>query len=97
MAEKFSVIIGYRHYYIPARMMEGLTEYIENGRPTGDFLRAILSNDFMMATGRADEENIMNLPAYASYLYNHAPVGCYGNKKAYKEWIEKGGMKNDRK
>jgi hypothetical protein len=65
-------------------MMGGLTRYIEEGIPPGDFLTAVLCNDLMDAIGKADSENIRNLPAYAAYLYNKAPIGSYGSRKAFK-------------
>lgn len=92
MRDRYNVTINNKLYYIPLRMMEGIEEYINKGRPTGDFLKAVFSNDFMGCTGRADSENLANLPAYASYLYNVAPIGSYGSLKAYKAWIKKGGL-----
>ena len=35
---------------VPFHLREGLHEYIRMGRPTGDFLKAFLSNDLMSAS-----------------------------------------------
>lgn len=77
----------FREWYIPERMLEGLRRYIDHGVPTGDFLRLIISNDFVHAVGHADDENVRNLPAYAGYMYNEMPGGSYGSKERYNGWI----------
>lgn len=58
----------FRHYTIRENMMESLTRYITCGCPVGDFLTAVLANDLAEAVGRADDENMANLPAYVAYL-----------------------------
>lgn len=85
---------GYEFYgfHIRPDMLEGLNAYIETGRPTGGFLRAVLTNDLMMAVDRADDGNRRNLPAYVGYLYNEAPMACYGSPEKIKEWMEAGGL-----
>ena len=82
--------IGYvfRQWYIPERMMGGLERYFESHIAPGDFLTAVLQNDLMEAMGRADDENIANLPAYAGYLYNEAPSGTYGSVENFNNWIK---------
>ena len=82
--------------YIPDRMMPGLERYINEGVPPGHFLTAVLNNDLMDACGRADDENSKNIRAYCGYLYNEAPIGCYGSPEKVKAWIEMGGL-NGRK
>ena len=75
-------------FYIPDRMMPGIRRYIESGIHPGDFLTAVICNDLHEALGRADEENLKNLPAYGAYFYNEAPSNCYGSRILMKEWIE---------
>jgi len=79
----------FRQFCIPDRMMTTLREWIEKGRPTGSFLRAVLSNDLADAVALADDENLANLPAYVGYLYNEAPSLCHGSPERVKEWFEK--------
>lgn len=79
----------FRQWYIPPHMLEAVEEYVKHGRPPGDFLRAVLENDLMRACGRADDENIANLPAYVCYLYNEAPSSCHGSRDAVNAWLEK--------
>lgn len=52
--------------------------YTKNWQP-GHFLSAILRNDFMEATGRADDINVKMLDIYAKFLYNEVP-GDYKEK-----------------
>jgi hypothetical protein len=79
----------FHHYYIRENMMESLTRYIAQGCPVGDFLSAVLANDLSDAVGRADDENMANLPAYVAYLYNEAPPACRGSREAVRSWITK--------
>ena len=79
----------FRNFYIPERMMGGLLRYIEEGIEPGHFLSAVIMNDLSAAVGRADEENVKNLPAYVGYLYNEAPAGCWGSKKKFEDWMKK--------
>lgn len=77
----------FRHWYIPARMEEPLRRYIDNGIKPGDFLTAVICNDFAEICRRADDENLNNLPAYAAYFYNEAPSLAHGSKERMNEWI----------
>ena len=77
----------FREFYIPERMMGGLTRYIEEGIEPGHFLAAVICNDLREAVGRADDENIRNIPAYVGYLYNHAPSSSWGSREKFDAWI----------
>lgn len=85
----------FRHFYIPDRMAEGLKAYIEIGRPTGGFLRAVLTNDLAEACVRADDENLANIPAYIAYLWNEAPAVCWGSKEKVDAWLKKFQMERE--
>ena len=78
---------NFRQFYIPDRMMPALKRYIEEKIPPGHFLTAVICNDLTEACGRADDENMANLPAYVAYLYNEAPANCWGSKKKMKLWL----------
>lgn len=82
---------------LPEWAITSLEEYVRIGRPTGDFLEAILSNDLMDAFGRADFENRGLMFEYTSYVYNKMPIGCHGSRKHYKLWVEEGGMEGQKK
>ncbi len=77
---------------IPFHLREGLHEYIRMGRSTGDFLKAVLSNDFIKACLRADHMSERGLKATAQFLMWHAPAASYGSEKNYENWIRSGGL-----
>lgn len=73
---------------IPPRIMTGMQNYIQNGHPTGDFLRAVFSNDLFDAVGRADEHSLAALPSIVSFIYMEAPSHCHGSAKSVSIWLE---------
>ena len=73
---------------ISPEMLYSLEQYVKEHIPLGDFLTAVLENNFVEAVGRADSTNIENLPAYAAWLYNEAPLACWGSKDAVNRWLE---------
>lgn len=80
---------------LPQHMREGIVEYIRVGRPVGDFLTALLSNDLMAAFERADDYNTQAMREWASYLYSYAPrypVPCYGSLEIVENWKRVGGL-----
>lgn len=86
--------MSYEHegFVIHDHMVEALTEYVDNGRPLGNFLNAIVSNDFSDAVCRADSVNLANLKAYAIWLNNQCPRKAWGSPAAVSKWIEIGGL-----
>jgi len=81
----------FRGTFIPDYMGEGITDYIDNGRPLGGFLHKVFCNDFVGAVAKADDTNEQNLPAYAAYLRNEAPSRCWGSEEEVRAWIKAGG------
>ena len=77
---------------IPEHMRDAMQRYIENGIEPGGFLSAVLSNDLMGSLRKGDEINQASLLAYARFLYNDAPSGCYGSHAAFVGWCESGGI-----
>lgn len=76
---------------IPPYMVEGMVAYIVDQNPPGDFLTAIFSNDLVEAVQRADSTNILCLPAYAGFLFSHAPahpIKCWGSKENMSAWLD---------
>lgn len=72
---------------LPGYMLDGLFAHIEDHRPTGGFLTALLEGDLMQACTKADNVNAHHLYAYAYWLFNYAPVGSYGSKEAVTKWL----------
>ena len=77
-----------RRYGVPEHCIGGLVAYIVQGRPVGDFLTALLSNDLMGALRRADDVNMYALHAYGRFLHNAAPYSCYGSADAVAKWLK---------
>ena len=77
----------FRGFYIPVRMIDSLEHYIKKHEAPGDFLRCVICNDLRGSCDRADDENQRNIVAYMAYLYNHAPISCWGSKEIYERWI----------
>lgn len=71
----------FRDWYIPPRMLEGIYAYLTDGRLPESFLEAIFANDLVKTCGQADDKNLRNIPAYAAFLYNDAPIPSWGSHK----------------
>jgi hypothetical protein len=87
----------FRQFIIPEHMGEALDEYVDRGRPVGDFLYAVLTNDLFEACGRADMHNAPNLTAYCAWLYNEAPSQCYGSREKVVAWLKRHQEERDRR
>lgn len=72
---------------IPHTGITTLRNYIFDGTPPGDFLRAVLSNDLMDAMSRADEHNRSALFHYCAILYNYMPGILHGSPEKVRNWI----------
>lgn len=68
---------------------ESLDRYATQGVPTGDFLRAVLSNDLTEAFGRADDDNRRDMYDICSYVYNELPSPCHGSPEKVTAWIQR--------
>ena len=82
--------MAYRFRGFEARtdMIEKLEEYVQHRVALGHFLTAVLENNLSEAVGRADEDNLKNLPAFVGYMYNEMPGGCWGSPEKVKAWLE---------
>lgn len=67
--------------------MESFERYVQHRIPPGDFLMAILENNFQKACGCADDENLRNLPAYAAFVHNELPYACHGSLADVYTWL----------
>jgi hypothetical protein len=78
---------------IPQHCRTGMHDYIMDGRRPGDFLQAVLRNDFMDAVCRADADNRFSLIGYAHLLHNYAPDESYGSRTRVDAWVGHGGWR----
>lgn len=61
-----------------------LWRWYKEDYPVGEFLQAVIRNDFKEALGRADDVNLKAIILYVWYPYNEMPDG----------WAKKGARKN---
>ena len=73
---------------IPPDILEGLAQYVVDGRPTGDFLRAVLTNDFTGSACRADEASQEAFVDIAKFVIKEIPAACWGSAKKVDAWID---------
>ena len=76
-----------RYELAPNNLGESFKRYIEQGIPTGSFLRAVLENNLREAFGRADEYNSACMREIVAWLWNEAPADCWGSPEKVKNWI----------
>ena len=69
-------------------IIESLDAWAATGRPTGDFLHAVLCNDLTEACARADDTNLRTLPAIVAYVYKELPGMCWGSPERVKDWAK---------
>lgn len=87
------MIYTFRRWYIPDRMMGSIHRYVKDRIRPGRFLTAVICNNLSDAAGYADDENMNNLPAFASYFYNEASSICWGSKEKMATWLAGGNQK----
>jgi hypothetical protein len=66
--------------------LAGITRYVENHEPVGDFLKAVLSNKLKEAYMYADDYNTEHMWHLVKYIYSNIPSACWGSEEAYKRW-----------
>ena len=72
---------------VPWGLRAGLIEYIAARRPTGHFLRAVLSNDLREACARGDPVSCAHLSELVFFLFNYAPAHCWGSADHVDRWL----------
>ena len=72
---------------IPMDTKDQIDRYVEQRRPVGGFLGAVLSNDLVGAMGKADDHNRAALFDIVGYCYNGIPSDCWGSPKAVNAWL----------
>lgn len=77
---------------IPVITLDSIARYVEKGIPTGDFLRAVITNDLYGACSRADQYNGKCLPQIVKYFYNQTPSGCWGSPDRHEKWLKHDGL-----
>lgn len=78
-----------RYAAIPEMTLNSLMLYVNEGVPTGSFLRSVLSNDLFGAFERADQPNRDAIGLLVTYIYNEIPSCCWGSREHYHSWLER--------
>ncbi|HEY5960943.1 MAG TPA: hypothetical protein VIV60_30515 [Polyangiaceae bacterium] len=76
----------------PESVRVSILNYLERGIPPGDFVQAVLANEFVEAFCRADMNNIHAMHHIAAYVYHTVPAIAYGSRTIVKAVIEAGGV-----
>jgi len=75
-------------YDISIFLIGDLRRYVEHGVPPGSFLTAVLCNDLIEATGRADYINKEKIVEIVTYCVNELPRMCWRSRENFNNWIE---------
>jgi len=73
---------------IPSHIKKSLMGYV-NKIPTGNFLRAVLSNNLFEAVAYADQHNMSLIPMIMGYVYNELPMDCWGSAEKVRDWLKR--------
>ena len=83
---------AYMSTQVASEMIDSLIYYVAYGVRRGDFLMAVLENNFVEAAGRADYQNSNHLKDWAACMYSDMPHKSWGDKEKVTAWIERGGL-----
>lgn len=72
---------------VPAHLHDGLIAYVDDHRPPGDTLLAILRNDLRQTMAHADPVTVDALPAIVSFLTWDTPADCWGSPDIVRGWL----------
>jgi hypothetical protein len=71
----------------PEHLLPGLDRYIGQRIATGDFLRAVLTNDLRRAVMLADELSLPGLACVVIYCEKELPPEAWGSNWAVTKWL----------
>ena len=75
--------------FVPEHTHTALMNYFNNCWEPGSFLMAVLRNDLMEASFRADHVNKQHLAEIAAWVYHNAPRGSWGSNEIVRGWLNK--------
>lgn len=72
---------------------DNIIDYIVNGTcSVGSFKWYLLIGDHFKAVPHADEDNRASFVQLVEWIYQIAPMACYGSEKRVNAWINQGGL-----
>lgn len=72
---------------LPPDIKEAIDRYVTHRVLPGGFLTAVLENNLKEAVGRADDDNLLALPAIVGCVYNDIPAICQGSPEKVRTWL----------
>jgi len=75
---------------VPEHLRVACRAYVEEKRPTGHFLLAVLTNNLYEAIGRGDDASLAGLKGIIQWFYNYTPGNCHGTLARVTEWLKIG-------
>ncbi len=82
---------------LPEGLRYGMKIYLESGIRPGGFMTAVLTNNLFDAIGKADLENQAKIVEIVKWVYNEAPMDCWGSVDKMNAWIDQGGFNRRKK
>lgn len=73
---------------LPVTTYHDVVAYVLRGQPLGHFLTALITNDLRETCIRADDDSKYQIWNVVFFLYNHAPMECWGSPERYRKWVE---------
>lgn len=89
MIQDYTVEQLVEKYDVPERIVEGIKAYVEERRPVGHFLQAVIRNDLCETFARADDEVIQCLHGIVKIFYNQVPGNAWRTRKRYEDWLSR--------
>jgi len=75
--------------------LDALNRYVVGHVPTGDFLRAVLSNNLVDSFSHADDENLTAMQEIVKHIYFELPSRCWGSPEKVEAWLDDGEKRED--
>lgn len=82
----------FNKYGLPDHVVGGIRRYIVYGIKPGSFLTALFEGDLFAVYALADHVNLPRIGDFVGWIYNHAPILCWGSPTKAAAWIARGGM-----
>jgi hypothetical protein len=77
----------FRGATMPIGTASELYLYLHKRVPPGEFVQAVLCDEFVHAFAAADDANLAAMAVIASYLYCHVPIAARGSREKVAAWL----------
>ncbi|KKM07197.1 hypothetical protein LCGC14_1736310 [marine sediment metagenome] len=77
----------YEKYDAPVRILNAIRNHADHHHPCGSFVTAVLENNLMEATGRADGDSQAALFEIVRYVRWEIPSRCHGSPEKVRAWL----------